>query len=94
MESLSGIASVIALVQLRQLIGVLLKKYYYDGREARADIDGMFTTIKGHEDVLTSTEGIANFLFGLIQKTCKSIYPVNYGGRSAGLVQVQNQFGS
>jgi len=39
MDPLSGVASVIAVVQLTQLICGILKGYFHDVREARADID-------------------------------------------------------
>jgi hypothetical protein len=60
MDPLSGVASVIAVAQLAQLICGVLKVYFHDVREARADIDRIFTTIKGLERILAQGERIAS----------------------------------
>jgi hypothetical protein len=60
MDPLSGVASVIAVVQLEQLICGVLKAYFRGVREARADIDRIFTTIKGLEQILAQAERIAS----------------------------------
>ncbi|CZR62743.1 uncharacterized protein PAC_12640 [Phialocephala subalpina] len=59
MDPLSGVASVVAVVQLAQLICGVLKEYFHKVREARADIDRMFTTIKSLERILAQAEKIA-----------------------------------
>jgi hypothetical protein len=60
MDPLSGVASVIAVVQLAQVLGGgALKAYYTGAREARADIDRLYTSITSLEAVLTQTEIIA-----------------------------------
>jgi hypothetical protein len=43
---------VIAVVQLAQLSYGVLKVYFRDVREAQADIDRIFTSIKGLEQIL------------------------------------------
>jgi hypothetical protein len=60
MDPLSGVASVIAVVQLAQLICGILKVYFHGVREARADIDRIFTTIKSLEQILVQAEKIAS----------------------------------
>jgi hypothetical protein len=60
MDPLSGVASVIAVVQLAQLICGVLKVYFRNVGEARADIDRIFTTIKGLEQILAQAERLAN----------------------------------
>ena len=58
MDLLSGIASVVAVVQLAQSVCSILKVYYYGVRDARKDIDRMFTAIQSLERILAHAEKI------------------------------------
>ena len=62
MDPLSGVASVIAVVQLAQVIGGALKAYYTGAREARADINRLYTSITSLEAILTQAEIIVRSL--------------------------------
>lgn len=68
MDPLSGVASVIAVVQLAQAIGGVLKTYYNGAREARADIDRLYFSISGVELLLVQAETFLDDASGAISQ--------------------------
>lgn len=70
MDPLSGVASVIAVVQLAQAIGNALKVYYSSVREARVDIDRLFSAISSLESIVAHVE--------LISKSSQSVIIQNF----------------
>jgi len=70
MDPLSGVASVIAIVQLAQAIGSALKAYYSNVREFRADIDRLFFSISSLESILAHVK--------LLSETSRSIILQNF----------------
>jgi len=59
MEPLSAVASVIAVIQLMQVVSSALKAYFSSAREARKDIDSLFLFITSLEFVLEEFSQVA-----------------------------------
>ncbi|KAH6700698.1 hypothetical protein BKA61DRAFT_529805, partial [Leptodontidium sp. MPI-SDFR-AT-0119] len=60
MDPLSAVASVIAVIQLTQVVSRVLKGYFSTAREARKDIDSLFSSITSLELILVEVSQIAN----------------------------------
>jgi hypothetical protein len=56
MDPLSGVATVNVVAQLLQITGGVLKGYYNGLRGARADIDRLYSSISGVEQLLAQAE--------------------------------------
>lgn len=59
MEPLSAVASVIAVIQLTQAVSTVLKAYFSSAREARKDIDSLFSSITSLELILKEFSQVA-----------------------------------
>ena len=60
MDGLSGAASVIAVIQIAHAIGSALKDYYEDVRDARADIQKLYHSVRSLESILSDIQDIIN----------------------------------
>lgn len=60
MDGLSGAASVIAVIQIAQTIGSALKDYYEDVRDARADIQKLYHSVRSLESILSCIGDVIN----------------------------------
>ncbi|PVH68313.1 hypothetical protein DL98DRAFT_397812, partial [Cadophora sp. DSE1049] len=56
---LSAVASLIAVIQLTQVVSRILKEYFSTAREARKDIDSLFSSITSLELILVEVSQIA-----------------------------------
>jgi len=75
MDSLSGAASLIAVIQIAQSVASGLKDYYEGVRAARDDIRKLYNSTKGLESILSTIQDILNRGDEALAKSKKSLEP-------------------
>jgi hypothetical protein len=60
MDGLSGAASVVAIIQIAQILGSALKDYYDSVRDARDDIRKLYNSVKSLEAILLAIHDVLN----------------------------------
>jgi hypothetical protein len=60
MDPLSGVASVVTVIQIAQIVGSALMDYYGDVRDARDDIQKLYNSVRSLEAILSCIQDILN----------------------------------